>query len=157
MLIYYLIKFQMNNLKMCLRLLKKMESYSYLFDPATYDHYEPKEDTFNEVKKNYLEYEKYFNSIKKNMETKDCFTKFISPNEPKRVSSFIDLDKSIRTGYQILSWVKKELKGHPLQDNRAWVLIARWINFEDWFSFEKEPNLEKILAEPAGDVLSQID
>ncbi len=41
------------------------------------------------------------------METKECFTKFISPFEPKRVSSFVDLDKGIRTAYKILSWAKK--------------------------------------------------
>jgi serine/threonine protein kinase len=156
-LIYYLIKFQMNNLKMCLRLFKKMESYSYLFDPATYAAYEPKEDTFNEVKKSYLEYEKYFTSIKKTMEGKECYTKIIYPNEPKRVSSFVDLDKSIRTGYKILAWVKKELKGHPSGQSRVWVLIARWINFEEWFSFEKEPSLEKILGESVGDVQGQIE
>ncbi len=32
---------------MCLRLFKKMETYNYLFDPATYENYEPKEETFN--------------------------------------------------------------------------------------------------------------
>lgn len=135
MLIYYLIKFQMNNLKMCLRLFKKMESYGYLFDRQTYDNYEPKEEAFNEVKKSYLEYEKYFTTIKKTIEAKECYAKFIAPYEPKRVSSFADLDKSIRTGYKILRWVKEELREHPLRDNRSWVLLGKWINFERWFSF----------------------
>lgn len=101
-LIYYLVKFQMNNLKHCLRLFKKIESVAYLFEKAAFDSYEPKEDTFNEVKKSYLEYEKYFNSIKKTIEAKECFTHYIGPFEPRRVSSFVDLDKSIRTAYKIL-------------------------------------------------------
>lgn len=44
----------MDNLKMCLKILKKAEVFSYLFDPVAFKNYEPKEETFNEVKKNYL-------------------------------------------------------------------------------------------------------
>ena len=60
----------MNNLKMCLKLLKKNESYAYLFEPASLKAFDPKEDLFNDIKKSYLEYEKYFSSIKKTIEHK---------------------------------------------------------------------------------------
>jgi hypothetical protein len=73
------------------------------------------------------------------------------------VSSFVDLDKSIRAGYKILRWAREGLKGQACRQNKMWVLLARWINFEHWFSFEKAPNLEKIVAEPLGDVMKQIE
>lgn len=64
---------------MCLKLLKKNQSYVYLFDPVSFKNYDPKEEEFNEIKKSYLEYEKYFTSIKKTIEHKECYTKFIQP------------------------------------------------------------------------------
>lgn len=140
-LIYYLIKFEMDNLKMCLKVLKKNESLAYLFTPEAFKAFQPKEEVFNEVKKSYLEYENYFLKVKKTIEHKECFIKFIKPHEPKRVSAFIDLDKSIRTAYKILRWVRTELKDSIGKESRVWVMLARWINFEQWFSFEKEPNL----------------
>ena len=60
----------MTNLRMCLKLLKKTESFAYLFTPEAFDTFEPKEEIFNEVKKSYIEYEKYFTSIKKTIEHK---------------------------------------------------------------------------------------
>lgn len=44
----------------------------------------------------------------------------------------------------------KEQLFEKLKDNadyKVWTFIAKWINFERWFSYEKEPDVEKILAE----------
>jgi hypothetical protein len=30
--------------------------------------------------------------------------------------------------------------------------LARWINFEKWFSFEKQPRVEKLISEVVPDV-----
>jgi hypothetical protein len=141
-LIYYLIKFEMNNLKMCLKLLKKAGCYRYLFDEATFENYSPKEDTFNEIKKSYLEYEKYFQSVKKSMQPHPSYHTYILPYEPKRSSPFVDLDKSIRTGYKILLHVRNELGRNALKENKIWLWLAKWINFERWYAFEKEPVME---------------
>jgi len=53
-LIYYMIKFEMNNLKMCLKLLKKNEMYAYIFDQAAFKKFDPKEESFNDIKKSYI-------------------------------------------------------------------------------------------------------
>lgn len=71
------------------------------------------------------------------MQAKDCYPKFIAPFESKRSSPFIDLDKSIRTGYKILLWLRKDLEKSAYKDNKLLVWIAKWVNFEKWFSFEK--------------------
>ena len=62
---------------MCLKILKKNESLSYLFSNDAFKKFDPQEEVFNEVKKSYLEYEKYFNSIKKTIENKECYLKYI--------------------------------------------------------------------------------
>ena len=44
----------------------------------------------------------------------------------------------------------KEQLFEKLKDNadyKVWTFIAKWINFERWFSYEKEPDVEKILVE----------
>jgi len=90
---------------MALNILKKTDKYRYLFDEASFKGYEPNEAQFNEVKKMYIEHEKYFATIKKSMQSKDSF-KIITEKECNRTSGFVDLDKSIRVGYKILKEVK---------------------------------------------------
>ncbi len=34
----------------------------------------------------------------------------------------------------------------PLE-NKIWLVLSYWINFETWFSYERDPRLDKILAE----------
>jgi hypothetical protein len=67
--------------------------------------------------------------------------KFIAPFESMRSSPFIELDKSIRTGYKILLCIRKDLGNTSYKDNKIWGWIAKWINFEKWFSYEKLPTL----------------
>jgi hypothetical protein len=45
------------------------------------------------------------------------------------------LDKSVRTAYKILAALQKELAESVCRDNKVWVLMARWTNFEQWFAF----------------------
>ena len=145
--VYFLIKFQYTNLKMALKVLKKSANCRYLFDEQAFAAYEPSEEQFHEVKKAYLEHEKYFLSIKKTMQTKDSFAE-IAAREPERASCFSDLEKSIRAAYKILSDVKEA----PKKDNKVWMALAYWLNFEAWFSFEKDPHHEKLLSDFPGNV-----
>lgn len=68
--VYFIIKFQYTNLKLALQIIKKNKEYRYLFDPVSFDQYESSEEQFNEIKKSYIEHEKYFKSIKKSLESK---------------------------------------------------------------------------------------
>jgi len=52
--------------------------------------------------------------------------------------------------------VKSELTRNPPKDNRIWVWIAKWINFEKWYAFERQPIMD-ISSEPLGDVVGRIE
>lgn len=71
------------------------------------------------------------------MQSKDIF-KLISDKEPKRICAFSDLDNSIRAGYKILLDVKDQLEeGNSKKESKIWIVLSKWINFQQWFSFEK--------------------
>ena len=92
----------------------------------------------HEVKKDYADRERFFNSIKESMKTKEA-NKEIKEKETKRVSAFCDLDYTLKYGYYILLEIKDQLDGKNKNeiDLKVWTFIAKWINFERWFSFEK--------------------
>jgi hypothetical protein len=106
--VYFIIKFQYTNLKMALHIMNKDKNYRFLFDPASYDKYEASQEQFNEIRKSYIEHEKYFSSIKKSMQSKEAY-KQIKEKEPTRASAFSDLDNSIRAGYKILLEIRENL------------------------------------------------
>lgn len=54
MLVYFIIKFQYNALKLALSILKKAEKVRYLFEEKAFRSYEPREEQFNDIKKFYL-------------------------------------------------------------------------------------------------------
>jgi hypothetical protein len=150
--IYFIIKFQATVLKMALKILKKSPNYRYLFDEAALAHFNPSEEHFNEVKRGYLEHEKYFHSIKKAMEAKDSYSE-IATRETKRGGCFSDLEKSIRACYKILS----EVKGNPKANSNVWIALSYWINFDTWFAYEKDPKLERIASETSPNVAAVIE
>jgi hypothetical protein len=60
----------------------------------------------------------------------------------KRVSSFADLDQSIRATQKILSEViPKFKKAENPAIEYVWLVMARWLNFEVWFSYERKPRV----------------
>lgn len=124
--VYFTIKLQYSFLHMGLYILKKNEKYRYLFDGASYEAFEPSEAQFNELKKMYIEHEKYFASIKKSMQAKEVW-KRIEEIESVRTGAFLDLDKSIRNGYKILREIKDTLEEGA--KSRLWLVMSRWINF----------------------------
>lgn len=48
-----------------------------MFDENSYRNFEPSEEQFNDIKKSYIEHDKYFNSIKKSMQTKEAYKSII--------------------------------------------------------------------------------
>ena len=75
--VYFIIKFQYSALKMALNILKRSDKLRYLFDESSYRNFDPSEEQFNDIKKSYIEHEKYFNSIKKSMQTKDAYAAIV--------------------------------------------------------------------------------
>lgn len=71
--VYFIIKFQYSALKMALNILKKSDKFRYLFDEAAFKAYSPSEEQFNDIKKSYIEHEKYFSNIRKSMQSKDAY------------------------------------------------------------------------------------
>jgi serine/threonine protein kinase len=133
--IYFIIKFQYTAIKTALKIIKKSPNYRYLFDEAAFRDYEPNEEQFNDIKRAYLEYEKYFLTIKKAMESKESFAE-IASREPKRSSCFSDLEKSIRAAYKILTEVRGLVESQQKKEtSKVWIGISYWINFEAWFRF----------------------
>ncbi len=66
------------------------------------------------------------------------------------MSSFSDLDNSIRAAYKILQDVLPQLKSNKKDPSQKameliWVMMSRWINFETWFSYEKKPRVEDFI------------
>ena len=90
------------------------------------------------------------------MQQHQSYATYILPYEPQRSSPFIDLDKSIRIGYKILLNVKNQLAASPFKDSRIWLWLAKWINFEKWYAFEREPVLDMFI-ESSGDVMGRIE
>ena len=70
----------------------------------------------------------------------------IDEKEPERISCFSDLDNSIKICYKILQDVlplleeKKRTPGQKYLDS-IWAIMGKWINFENWFCFEKKPKI----------------
>lgn len=119
---------------MALNIMKGSDKFKYLFDLNSYKDYQPNEEQFNDIKKTYLDHEKYFASIKKSMQNKEAYTS-ICEKEPHRTSPFCDLDNSIRAGYKILLDIKDQLEeGSSKKEFKIWIVLARWLNFERWFS-----------------------
>ena len=58
---------------MALHIIKKDKNYRYLFDKLSFEKYESSQEQFEEIKKSYIEHEKYFSSIKKSLQSKDAF------------------------------------------------------------------------------------
>ena len=108
-----------------------------MFDENSYRNFEPSEEQFNDIKKSYIEHDKYFNSIKKSMQTKEAY-KSIIERQPNRTSAFSDLDNSIRAGYKILLDIKNQLEeGSSKKEFKIWIVLSRWVNFQKWFSYER--------------------
>lgn len=90
------------------------------------------------------------------MQSKDAFED-IQQREPNRTSAFSDLDNSIRAAYKILLELKSQFEEGPSKpQNKIWIALARWINFEKWFGYEREPRVEKLISEPILDLRGQV-
>ena len=74
------------------------------------------------------------------MEAKKEASVEIALREPLRSSAFSDLEKSIRAAYKVLIEVVA-LSNTKGVENKVWAVIGYWINFESWFSYEKDPRL----------------
>lgn len=78
--------------------------------------------------------------------------KIIQEREPDRISCFSDLDNSIRAAFKILQDVLPQLREKKRESSQkgmelVWVTMAKWINFTNWFSFEKKPRIENFMNE----------
>lgn len=74
------------------------------------------------------------------------------------MSAFCDLDNSIRAAYKILLDVRNKFEEGPSKpQNKIWIALARWINFEKWFAYEREPRVEKLISEPITDLKQQVN
>ena len=142
---------------MALNILKKSDKFRYLFDEAAFKAYDPSEEQFNDIKKSYIEHEKYFSSIKKSMQSKDAY-KDIVDREPNRASAFSDLDNSIRAAYKILLDVRAQLEdGGVKKEHKIWIGLSRWVNFEKWFAYEREPRVERLIGEAITNLRAQVN
>lgn len=137
---YFTIKFQYTNSLMGMEIIKKSSEYAYLFDSLAYDKFNPTNlSIVKEIQNDIEPCEKYYKSIKNHMSEKEVYS-LIKEKEPERVSSFSDLDNSIRAGFKILQDVLPQLKGGKKDPSQkalelVWVMMSRWINFERWFSY----------------------
>lgn len=160
---------------MATEICQKNPAYAYLFNELEYQSFRPEankdiiKDTHEDVKPR----EKFFNSIREKLEGKHSYKK-IKEKEPKRVSPFSDLDNSIKATYRLLKEVLPRLQnesdlmsstgssvntsasssdGH----NMVWLMMAKWINFEFWFSFEKRPRIEEFLKDQPRNIMKEIN
>lgn len=64
-----------------------------------------------------------------------------------RQSCFADLDQSIKATYKILQEVIPQFEKNSGNVEYVWLVMARWLNFETWFSYERKPRVENLLVE----------
>ena len=56
----------------------------------------------------------------------------------------------------MLKEIKEEFeKRKEIKNEKIWIYLARWLNFEKYFAFEKEPNTDKIQSDDIQDLQSQ--
>ncbi len=85
-------------------------------------------------------------SIRKGLQKKESWVK-IQQIEQKRISAFLDLNNSIGVIYAKVKEISVYLKELPNnRSNMIWVVLAKWTNFEKWFSYELNPQKEKIIG-----------
>lgn len=90
------------------------------------------------------------------MQSKEAY-KDIIEREPNRTSAYSDLDNSIRAAYKILLDVRTQLEETPKKEHKIWIGLARWINFEKWYAYEREPRVEKLIGEPITNLKQQVN
>lgn len=137
-----------------------------MFEPSAYRNFVPEgRQVVKEICDDIVPFENYYKSIKEHMASKECY-KTIESRELKRVSCFADLDNSIRAAQKILAEIHTKLESEiaesvdisrstgslptdiSMSSNGStrgmeliWLMMARWINFEFWFSYEKRPRI----------------
>ena len=159
MFAYFTIKFQYTNSLMGVDIIKKCPEFAYLFDQNAYNKFNP--TTLNivkEIQNDVAPCEKYYKSIKNHMSEKEVYS-IIKEREPERVCSFSDLDNSVRAGFKILQEVLPQLKSkkESSEMDLVWVMMSRWINFENWFSYERKPRIEDFMNESISNPVSIVE
>ena len=86
-----------------------------------------------------------YEDMHRNMNSKDYFQEIKKQFPKKRVSCFADLEFTIRYGKLLL----KEVLHQPKQQDEwnLWVVMAKWVNFPKFMSFEEQPTLTKVTKE----------
>lgn len=59
----------------------------------------------------------------------------------------MDLDIAIRATYKILLEALPKLKKNSESNSieYVWLIMARWLNFECWYSYERKPRIENLI------------